>query len=118
MSTTRLRTAGLASYVAAAFAAAVFLLSYAYGFFRQNLVWDVEEECEIYAGVPFDLDHYASHSDAPWWTFTNPCNAGYDLVPSWVTPTAWASFTLCVILTVTAIGLTFVASMRAAAATS
>ncbi|WP_166390536.1 hypothetical protein [Nocardioides ochotonae] len=118
MSTTRLRTAGLASYVAAAVAAAVFLVSYAYGFFRENLVWDVEEECELGDGVPFDLDYYASHSDAPWWTFTNPCNAGHDLVPSWVAPTAWTSFTLCAILTVTAIGLTFVASARAAAATS
>lgn len=115
MSTTRLRTAGRASYVAAGFAAAVFLVSYAYGFLQQNLVWDIEEECELGAGVPFDLDYYASHADAPWWTFANPCNAGHDLVPSWVTPTAWTSFTLCAVLIVTAIGLRVVASRRAAA---
>ena len=113
--TPRLRRAGLASYVAAAVAAAVFLVSYAYGFVQQNVVWDVEEECELRAGVPFDVDYHAAHADGPWWRFTHPCNAEHDLVSAWVTPTAWTSFTLCAVLTVAAIGLTFVASMRAAA---
>ncbi|MEH0937813.1 hypothetical protein [Micromonospora psammae] len=80
------------------------LLLYVYGLFSR-VAYDIGETCD-WLGQHYDTGYRAEHWREPgrWFPLHNRCNAGYDLVPTYVNPSlvVLAVLTLgCAVMAVT-----------------
>src|SRR3712207_942955 len=91
------RTVWQARWWRAALASGVLTLALcAFGMTQSFVVLDVGDACLFGEGQAFDLRYWTAHRpDWPLPPYSMPCNAEYDMVPSWVNPTIAITAALC-----------------------